>query len=59
MSDKLDDNSPMPYGKYKGDQMQNVPASYLLWAYDQDWCRGNVKEYIKENLEVLKTEAKK
>lgn len=47
----------MPFGKYKGQKMANVPAQYLMFIYDQDWCRGKVKQYIDDNLEVLKLQA--
>jgi uncharacterized protein (DUF3820 family) len=30
----LTDNDLMPYGKYQGIKMQEVPASYLIWCYD-------------------------
>lgn len=62
----LTDESPMPFGKHKGEKMANVPASYLLWIYDE-WTLPNprfgfvhkeVKEYIEENLDVLKKEVK-
>jgi uncharacterized protein (DUF3820 family) len=49
----------MPWGEHKNKKMCNVPASYLLWLYDNNKCgQGDVKEYIKDNLEVLKKEAK-
>jgi uncharacterized protein (DUF3820 family) len=62
----LTDNDPMPFGKYKNEKMANVPASYLLWIYDE-WTLPNprfgfqnkeVKAYIEENLDVLKSEVK-
>lgn len=52
----LTDNSPMPFGKYKNQKMANVPASYFLWLYDNDKCSSYVKEYIEDNLDVLKVE---
>lgn len=55
---KLTDNSPMPFGKHKGTQMANVPASYLIWLYDNDKCSVEVREYIEDNLDVLKQEVK-
>lgn len=62
----LTDESIMPFGKHKGKEMANVPASYLLWIYDE-WTLPNprfgfvhkeVKAYIEENLDVLKKEVK-
>lgn len=59
---KLEDDSPMPFGKYKGQPMQNVPASYLHWL----WHDANKKhevgtdpvaDYIKDSLSALKEEA--
>lgn len=55
---KLTDESPMPFGKHKGDKMVNVPASYLMWLYDNNKCNAEVREYIKENLDVLQKEIK-
>lgn len=52
----LTDESLFPFGKYKGVKMCNVPESYLIWCYDQDWCRGEVKKYIEENLDVIKSD---
>lgn len=46
----------MPFGKYEGQKMANVPASYLLWLYSEGKCYGEVKEYIEENLDVLKSQ---
>lgn len=52
----LTDDSLMPFGKFKGEEMINVPASYLIWLYDNDKCSGEVKEYIEDNLDVLRVE---
>ena len=49
----------MPFGKYKGVPMQEVPASYLhyLWSSGlKSDGRSNVAAYIRENLEALKIE---
>ena len=46
----------MPFGKYKGEKMANVPPEYLLWIYDNGKLFGGVAEYIKENLDVIKAE---
>ena len=49
----------MPWGKYKGDKMINVPASYLIWCYENNKCSRDVKEYIEDNIDVLKEEIKR
>ena len=56
---ELYDDSPMPFGKYKGDKMANVPASYLMWLYDENKCNKEVRDYIEDNLDVLKEEIKR
>ena len=56
MDNQLTDKSKMPYGKYIGVEMANVPANYLLWLYDNDKCSGSVKEYIEDNIDILKKE---
>ena len=63
---KLTDQSLMPFGKYVGDQMEKVPAAYLLWLWDNtDMHDRNkqyreegfaVHDYIRDNFNVLETE---
>lgn len=36
----LTDTDPMPFGKHKGEPLQDVPASYLAWLW-----RDGVHEY--------------
>lgn len=55
---KLTDESLMPFGPYRGRQMANVPAQYLFWLYDHGKCFGAVKDYIFDNLEVIKSQIK-
>ena len=52
----MTDEDKMPIGKYKGEKLANVPASYLLWLWDQGNIFGPLKDYIKENLDVLRAE---
>lgn len=60
MKNALTDKDPMPFGKHKGQKMINVPASYLLWLWDDPMFKtGDVHEYIKDNLDVLQAQAKK
>lgn len=34
---QLTDDSPMPFGKHKGEALSTVPASYFLWMLGQAW----------------------
>lgn len=52
----LKDDSLMPYGKYKGEKMANVPPDYLIWLYDNEKCSDSVREYVKENHDALTEE---
>lgn len=55
----LTDLSPMPFGKHKGTNMAEVPASYFwyLWSTGMKSDTKNpVHVYIKENLSALKQE---
>ncbi|MCB0595440.1 MAG: DUF3820 family protein [Phaeodactylibacter sp.] len=60
MSDvnKLEDHSPMPYGKYQGKAMEDVPAGYLIWLYDNARASPAVARYVKDNMDVLQKEIK-
>ena len=56
---QLTDTDKMPFGKHKGELMQDVPASYLHWL----WSNGKkedrlcpVADYIRRNLYVLELE---
>jgi hypothetical protein len=56
----LSDTDLMPFGKYKGQPMQDVPADYLHYL----WTAGmkskvqtdSVAEYIHRSLSALKQE---
>lgn len=56
----MTDQDLMPFGKYKGEKMERVPASYLLWLRDQGTLFGagskEVMDYINENETVLLSE---
>lgn len=52
----MTDQDLMPFGKYKGEKMEKVPASYLLWLRDQGCSHSGVKSYIEENETVLVSE---
>jgi len=46
----------MPFGKYKGEKLANVPPEYLLYIYENCGIYGGLANYIKENLDVIKAE---
>lgn len=54
------DKTPMPFGRYKGNLMANVPAGYLLTIRDTDWIKDwpDLRDYIDENMDVLERELK-
>ena len=56
--EKIMDNSLMPYGKYKGKKMANIPASYLLWMYRNDKLFKALEVYVEENMDALEKEEK-
>lgn len=52
----MNDNSEIPFGIHKGKKLANVPPDYLIWLYENNKCYGELRAYIKENLDVLKDE---
>ena len=52
----MNDESIMPFGQYKGEKMANVPSSYLLWLYENNRGTREIQEYVKENLDVIKSD---
>ena len=58
---KLEDESIMPFGKYEGKKMEDVPAGYLIWLHDSmvatrkplNAQQQAVKDYCYENWDVL------
>jgi uncharacterized protein (DUF3820 family) len=55
----LKDDSSMPYGKYEGTKMANVPASYLLWCHRERKIHPDVDRYVFQNMDVLLKEEQK
>ena len=58
----MNDDSLMPFGKYKGKALESIPASYFHWL----WFEAGVKnqrnhvlhDYISENINAFKDENK-
>lgn len=53
------DKTLMPFGKYKGKALVNVPAEYLLWLRAQNCNNAALVAYIDANIiDVLKSQTK-
>jgi hypothetical protein len=58
----LKDSDPMPFGKFKGQPMEDVPTRYLFWL----WTPGGLEQdkynpvagYIRANIAALELERK-
>jgi hypothetical protein len=57
----MNDETLMPFGKYRGAKMADVPASYLLWLWDNGVWREkdrDLHKYIVESWTALLADAK-
>lgn len=52
---KFNDDSLMPWGKHKGVRLTEVPDQYLLWLYKARKAKGDVLDYIEDNLDAIKS----
>ena len=43
----LIDDQHVPFGKYRGHAIGNVPSSYLRWCLEQDWFERKYEELIE------------
>lgn len=59
MLSEFTDQTPMPFGKYQGKAMINVPDVYLLWLFNEGCAHAGVRKYITDNLESIKKGASK
>lgn len=51
------DDDLMPFGKYKNERLQDVPASYLHWLWsNKPISDKKLEEYIRANISALKQE---
>lgn len=51
MSDGPDDPPTMPFGKYKGKFITDVPDDYLQWLEPQEFVYTQLRETIRTELE--------
>jgi uncharacterized protein (DUF3820 family) len=52
------DNTVLQFGKHKGKRLIDVPSLYLKYLWDTDTCFGAMKDYIRDNLDVITKNAK-
>lgn len=48
--DNLDEKSKnyiMPFGKYKGMKLKDIPFKYIDWIYDRDWLKMPLAKYVR------------
>jgi uncharacterized protein (DUF3820 family) len=38
--ERLNDDDLMPFGKYAGKQLIDVPDDYFRWFLSQKWCKN-------------------
>lgn len=58
----MTDTDPMPFGKYKGTAMANVPASYLAWVKRmvvRTDLTAPVLRYVWDNWDAIELELEK
>ena len=49
----MNDRDRMPFGKYQGAPMEEVPASYLLWLWNEGVSHDGVRQYIIDSFSAL------
>jgi uncharacterized protein (DUF3820 family) len=49
----------MPFGKYKGKNISEVPQGYLLYMYDRNKFSGAIKKCVESTVPVLRATLKK
>lgn len=52
----MTDTDLMPFRKYKGEKMANVPAYYLIWLHEKHKAGKEVERYILMNWDALQKE---
>ena len=45
-------NMTMPFGKYKGRPLINLPEDYLLWFANKGWPEGKLGGLLQLTLEI-------
>ena len=50
----INDQSKMPFGRYVGWQLDDIPANYFLWLYEHRKFSRDLRVWIEDNMIVLK-----
>lgn len=45
-------NNTMPFGKYQGRRLIDLPEEYLLWFANKEWPKGKLGELLQLSLEI-------
>lgn len=61
----MTDTDLMPFGKYRGVRLEDVPASYLLWLWNEglkaetgsQGQRGDLARYIRDSMSALRMDS--
>lgn len=58
----MNDNTVMWFGQHKGKELANVPASWMMWWYNENpnpvySNHKKLREYIQANIQSISTEA--
>lgn len=53
------DEHKMPFGKYIGQKLIDIPDSYLLWLYENGKnLPTGLRLYLEDNIEAIKKNSK-
>jgi uncharacterized protein (DUF3820 family) len=52
----MNDSTILKTGKHKGKALANVPAKHLIKLYKKGGISEDLKNYIEDNMDVLKQE---
>ena len=52
------DDFKMPFGKYKGKEISEIPHGYLLYMYDRKKFAGKLKKMVEDVVPVLRNTKK-
>ena len=55
MMDYLE-NFQMPFGKYKGESLLDIPVSYLEWVYYNIELNGDLEQAVSYAIDLLRSE---